>query len=99
MSRVPPVGAPPSLMVLRFLAGYNVMQTQSATVLKKVLSSPATRDMLEEDRQQLLSFLSGGGPFSQGYAPQSGQIVGLLKQLGDDMATSLAQSMAAEEKA
>jgi hypothetical protein len=55
--------------------------------------------MLEEDRQQLLSFLSGGGPFSQGYAPQSGQIVGLLKQLGDDMATSLAESMVAEEKA
>jgi hypothetical protein len=75
------------------------MQTQSASVLKKVLNSPATRDMLEEDRQQILSFLSGGGPFSQGYAPQSGQIVGLLKQLGDDMATSLAQSMAAEEKA
>jgi len=75
------------------------LQTQSAAVLKQVLSSPATRDMLEEDRQQLLSFLSGGNPFSQGYAPQSGQIVGLLKQLGDDMATSLAESMAAEEKA
>jgi peptidoglycan hydrolase CwlO-like protein len=75
------------------------LQTQSADVLKRVLSSPATRDMLDEDRQQLLSFLSGGGPFSQGYAPQSGQIVGLLKQLGDDMATSLAESMVAEEKA
>jgi len=75
------------------------LQTQSANVLKKILSSPVTRDMLEEDRQQLLSFLAGGGPFSQGYAPQSGQIVGLLKQLGDDMATSLAESMTAEEKA
>jgi len=75
------------------------LQTQSASVLKKILSSPATGDMLEEDRQQLLSFLSGGNPFSQGYAPQSGQIVGLLKQLGDDMATSLAESTKAEEKA
>jgi septal ring factor EnvC (AmiA/AmiB activator) len=75
------------------------LQTSTAGVLKKMLSSEATRDMLEEDRQQLLSFLSGSGPFSQGYAPQSGQIVGLLKQLADDMATSLATIMAAEEKA
>merc|ERR1719284_1946164 len=73
------------------------LQTQSASVLKKILNSPVTRNMLEEDRQQLLSFLSG--PFSQGYAPQSGQIVGLLKQLGDDMATNLADIMASEEKA
>merc|ERR1719401_3046106 len=73
------------------------LQTQSASVLRRILSSPVTRNMLEEDRQQLLSFLSG--PFSQGYAPQSGQIVGLLKQLGDDMATSLADIMGTEEKA
>jgi len=75
------------------------VQTSTASVLKKMLSSEATRDMLEEDRTMLLSFLSGGGPFSQGYAPQSGQIVGLLKQLGDDMATSLAAITSAEEKA
>merc|ERR1719439_521534 len=74
------------------------LQTESAGVLKNILNAQATRDMLEEDRQMLLSFLSGN-PFSQGYAPQSGQIVGLLKQLGDSMATSLAGDMAAEEKA
>jgi len=74
------------------------LQTQSVNVLKRILRSQATQDMLEEDRQTLLSFLSGN-PFSQGYAPQSGQIVGLLKQLGDSMATSLAESMIAEEKA
>jgi len=78
--------------------GGSLLQTQSASVLKRLLRSQATRDMLEEDRQTLLSFLSGN-PFSQGYAPQSGQIVGLLKQLGDSMATSLAESMSAEEKA
>merc|ERR1719439_402028 len=74
------------------------LQTESAGVLKNILNAQATQDMLEEDRQTLLSFLSGN-PFSQGYAPQSGQIVGLLKQLGDSMATSLAESMIAEEKA
>jgi len=78
--------------------GGSLLQTQSASVLKRLLRSQATRDMLEEDRQTLLSFLSGN-PFSQGYAPQSGQIVGLLKQLGDSMATSLAESMIAEERA
>jgi len=78
--------------------GGSLLQTQSASVLKRLLRSQATRDMLEEDRQTLLSFLSGN-PFSQGYAPQSGQIVGLLKQLGDSMATGLAESMIAEEKA
>mmetsp|Transcript_77844 Transcript_77844/g.217610 ORF Transcript_77844/g.217610 Transcript_77844/m.217610 type:complete len:717 (-) Transcript_77844:126-2276(-) len=76
------------------------LQTRSASVLQKILNSRATQEMLEEDKQTLLSFLSGGGnPFSQGYAPQSGQIVGLLKQLGDSMATSLANIMIAEEKA
>jgi chromosome segregation ATPase len=75
------------------------LQTRSASILKGILNSPATQDMLEEDRQTLLSFLSGSSPFSQGYAPQSGQIVGLLKQLGDSMATSLAGIMITEEKA
>jgi len=76
------------------------LQSRSASVLQKILNSRATGEMLEEDRQTLLSFLSGGGnPFSQGYAPQSGQIVGLLKHLGDSMATSLANIMIAEEKA
>jgi septal ring factor EnvC (AmiA/AmiB activator) len=73
------------------------LQTQSAAVLKRILNSPSTKNMLEEDRQTLTSFLSS--PFSQGYAAQSGQIVGILKQLGDDMATSLADIMAIEEKA
>jgi len=78
----------------------SLLQTRTASVLQKILNSRATQEMLEEDKQTLLSFLSGGGnPFSQGYAPQSGQIVGLLKQLGDSMATSLANMMIAEERA
>merc|ERR1740138_739045 len=35
------------------------MQTRSASVLQKILNSRATREMLEEDRQTVLSFLSG----------------------------------------
>jgi chromosome segregation ATPase len=74
------------------------LQTSAASTLKAILNSPATRNMMEEDRQQVLSFLSGN-PFSQGYAAQSGQIVGILKQMGDDMATFLADAMHVEEKA
>jgi len=72
------------------------LQTRQAARLQRIVE--ATKSVLEEDRQQVLSFLSGN-PFSQGYAPQSGQITGILKQLGDSMATALAEETAAEEKA
>merc|ERR1719264_1551379 len=57
------------------------MQTGAANVLRTFVS--AKRDMLDADRQELLSFLSGeqGGS----YAPASGEIVGILKQMGDEM--------------
>merc|ERR1719458_559229 len=43
----------------------------------------------------LTAFLSQG----QGYAPQSGQIVGILKQMKDTMEKNLAEVLAAEEEA
>merc|ERR1719297_209093 len=53
--------------------------------------------MMEDDRQELMAFLSN----TQGtdYAPQSGQIVGILKQMGDEMAAGLAEATKAEEAA
>merc|ERR1712039_267257 len=45
----------------------------------------------------LTAFLSQGQ--SEGYVPQSGQIVGILKQLQDTMKASLAEVQAAEETA
>merc|ERR1719277_1232818 len=56
-------------------------------------------NMADDDREQLLAFLSGTGPFSQGYSSSSGQVVGLLKQLGDEMATALSEATHEEEKA
>merc|ERR1719346_292692 len=55
------------------------------------------RDMMDDDRQDLIAFLSN----SQGadYAPQSGQIVGILKTMGDEMAAGLAEAVKAEEAA
>jgi len=74
------------------------LQTGAAGLLKR-LTENSKVDIADDDRQQLLAFLSGSGPFSQGYSTQSGSITGILKQMGDEMATGLAEATAAEEKA
>eukprot|EP00443_Scrippsiella_acuminata_P112209 CAMPEP_0115696558 /NCGR_PEP_ID=MMETSP0272-20121206/65338_1 /TAXON_ID=71861 /ORGANISM="Scrippsiella trochoidea, Strain CCMP3099" /LENGTH=727 /DNA_ID=CAMNT_0003136781 /DNA_START=93 /DNA_END=2276 /DNA_ORIENTATION=+ len=72
------------------------LQTDSARVVLKLAQS--NQDLLDEaDRQELLSFLSGSQ--SEGYAPQSGEITGLLKQMGETMAKDLADATATEEAA
>merc|ERR1719150_2193666 len=71
------------------------LQTGAAQILKKLALSK--QNMNDGDRQELLSFLSGR--HGSGYAPQSGEITGILKQIGDDMAKSLAEATAAEEAA
>merc|ERR1712073_92104 len=72
------------------------LQTDAAQTLRGIISSK--RDsLMDDDRQDLLAFLSN----SQGtnYAPQSGQIVGILKTMGDEMAAGLAEATKAEEAA
>merc|ERR1719192_3009476 len=71
------------------------LQTDAAQILRGIASSKT--DMMDDDRQDLMAFLSN----SQGadYAPQSGQIVGILKTMGDEMAAGLAESTKAEEAA
>lgn len=72
------------------------LQTQGAQILKQLLL--AKRDLvMEDDRQDVLSFLSG----SQGeeYAPQSGQILGILKQMADEMIKGLSEGTEAEDAA
>merc|ERR1711957_116546 len=51
--------------------------------------------MAEGDRQEILAFLSGGSDSS--YVPQSGEVTGILKSMGDEMKKSLAEATAAEE--
>merc|ERR1719183_2184750 len=55
------------------------LQTESAAVLKNFVMMKG--DIADVDRQDVLSFLSN----EVSYAPQSGQIVGILKQLQDEM--------------
>merc|ERR1719296_543260 len=81
------VGALPALE--KGMAGA-FLQTNAAEALKRVLK---TSDV--DGKEDVLAFLSGGAD----YAPQSGQIVGILKQMADTMAANLAAATADEEKA
>jgi len=59
------------------------LQTTSASMLKKMVMNKA--DMLDADRQDVLSFLSSDSE----YAPASGEITGILKTMEDEMNADL----------
>eukprot|EP00444_Apocalathium_aciculiferum_P053954 CAMPEP_0183600462 /NCGR_PEP_ID=MMETSP0371-20130417/179950_1 /TAXON_ID=268820 /ORGANISM="Peridinium aciculiferum, Strain PAER-2" /LENGTH=731 /DNA_ID=CAMNT_0025812543 /DNA_START=70 /DNA_END=2265 /DNA_ORIENTATION=+ len=67
------------------------LQTESAQAIRNLANNDKV-DMTESDRQDLVAFLSQGS----GYAPQSGQITGILKEMGDTMAKDLAEDTATE---
>jgi len=69
------------------------LQTNDAQILKQLVQSQ--NNMEDYDREELTSFLSG----SQNYAPASGQITGIMKQMQDTMEASLASSTADENNA
>merc|ERR1719353_2243139 len=71
------------------------LQTNAAGVLRKLVV--ARMDMIELDRQELVAFLEGSQ--NDGYAPASGEIVGILKQLKDEMEADLKEIIAQEEAA
>jgi len=65
------------------------LQTTAASVLRQISVSA---DMIPADRDMLSSFLSEGS----NYAPQSGQIVGILKTLKDEMEKDLSDATSEE---
>jgi len=71
------------------------LQSYSADVLRKLTSD--RRDINEDDRQTILAFLSSKSDSE--YSPQSGQIVGILKELQDEMGGSLKEASEAEDAA
>jgi len=73
------------------------VQTGAAQTLKKLALS--SENMLDADRQDLVSFLSGGSGDAEEYTPASGEITGILKNLGDEMKKSLAATTEAETSA
>jgi len=68
------------------------IQSSAAKVLQAALSKVS---LAEADQEEVTAFLSQGSE----YAPQSGQIIGILKQMGDTMAATLSDATAAEEEA
>jgi len=64
------------------------LQSDDANILKKLALSSA--DMLDADRSELTAFLSGEQ--SEDYAPSSGGITGIMKQMSDGMKKSLADA-------
>jgi septal ring factor EnvC (AmiA/AmiB activator) len=70
------------------------LQTTAASIVRKISLDV---DMSAADRDVLSSFLSEKQ--TSEYAPQSGEIIGILKQMLDTMEGDLADTVAAEEKA
>jgi chromosome segregation ATPase len=66
------------------------LQSAAAATLRAALQAKAVT--LDADRQEILAFLSG----SQEYAPQSGEIQGILKQLNDEMQAELKSATESE---
>jgi hypothetical protein len=69
------------------------LQTSEAQVLKNLVLAQNNLD--DVAREEITAFLSS----SQGYAPASGQIVGILKQMTDTFTKELDEATAAEEAA
>jgi chromosome segregation ATPase len=80
------------------VGGSSFLQSASAAVLRRLAVDV---DMSSADRDVIANFLSAGGSSSEGsqYEPQSGQIIGILKQMKETMEKDLADAEAAEEQA
>merc|ERR1719359_2749402 len=72
------------------------LQTSAAGVLRRLVQQKL--NMNEADRHDLLSFLGQGAPAAV-YVPQSGEIVGILKQMMDEMDADLNGAITKEEEA
>jgi len=72
--------------------GGSFIQTVQSQKLQRVVLS--RQDMLDADRQQVLAFLSQGSG-----SANSGEIVGILKEMGSTMEKSLAEATSAETEA
>jgi len=73
--------------------GAGFVQTSSAGVIGKLVQGSA--DLSEEQKQTFASFLAG----STSYAPISGEVIGMLKQMKDTLFADLAAAEKAEKEA
>jgi len=71
------------------------LQTEAGSKLKDVVASFADSMLESSDKELMASFLEQTGD----YAPQSGQIVGILKNMKDEMEKDIGEAKSAEESA
>jgi len=71
------------------------LQTNTAATVRRIAIEVA--DLPDATRQEVMSFLSGQQ--SSGYAPQSGEITGILKTMHDEMSKDLSDAIADESSA
>merc|ERR1719506_671295 len=69
------------------------LQTAEAQVLRNLVMGK--NNIADDDREEITAFLSN----SENYAPASGQITGILKQMTDTMNADLAEATATEQAA
>merc|ERR1719172_435374 len=75
------------------MGGAALLQMPGGNRLQKIVNEYPNVD--NEDRKNVVAFLQENGD----YAPASGQIVGILKGMKDDMEAELKEAIATEEKA
>merc|ERR1719197_2067465 len=75
------------------MGGAALLQMPGGNRLQKIVESYPNMDT--EDRKNVIAFLQENGD----YEPASGQIVGILKGMKDDMEAELKEAIATEEKA
>jgi uncharacterized protein YlxW (UPF0749 family) len=75
------------------MGGASFVQLPAAPVLKKLVENSPSLDPM--DRKNVMAFLEQSGD----YVPQSGQIVGILKAMEDDMKKSLEEADADDARA
>jgi chromosome segregation ATPase len=73
----------------------NFLQTRGARILQRLLIVKQD-SMLQADREDIQAFLDGSS--ATGYVPQSGQIVGILKEMNDEFGKDLKDATTAEEE-
>jgi septal ring factor EnvC (AmiA/AmiB activator) len=74
------------------------LQTNAAAA-SMIQKMSVTMDISDTDRDVLASFLSKGQQDSSGYAPSSGEITGILKQMKETMQGDLTDAMKTEDGA
>merc|ERR1719236_84144 len=78
--------------------GESFIQSQSGAVSRVQRVVKATSSVDDFERNEILSMLQGKNPFGD-YSGRSGEIVGILKAMKDEMDKDLGGAVSAEEEA